>query len=182
MSATWARESRKTKRGMNGFTIVELLIVIVVIGILAAIVATSFAGSQGKARDSRRLADMKTIEKALAIYRLDKNDFPTPSYNGPGGWESSSINPEQFLQPLVDAGYLSDVPVDPQNSNTSREYRYYVYPAGNAGCDANRGKFYVLGVMDMESSDGVHPDSPGWACPSRDWESEFNWVTGAFLE
>lgn len=170
---------RVGKAKNRGFTIVELVMVIVVIGILAALVVSSYAGSQGKARDSRRLTDVQAILTALDMYYFDNASFPTPSYNGPGGWESSSINPDQFLQTLVTTEYMNDVPVDPVNT-ANKEYRYYVYPAGNAGCDASRGAFMVLGVIDMEATSGTHPDSPGWSCPSRDWESEFEWVTGRF--
>ena len=52
----------------RGFTIVELLIVIVVIGILAAIVITSFSGVQAKARDTERQTDVKSLSTQLEAY------------------------------------------------------------------------------------------------------------------
>ena len=52
----------------SGFTIVELLIVIVVIGILAAISIVAYNSVSAKARDSQRLQDVATINKALDMY------------------------------------------------------------------------------------------------------------------
>src|SRR5664279_2778784 len=68
------------KRDERGFTIVELLIVIVVIGILAAIVITSFSGVQAKARDAKRNTDMRAFSAQLeAYYNGDTNagSYPT---------------------------------------------------------------------------------------------------------
>lgn len=163
-----------------GFTIVELLVVIVVIGVLAAITIVSYSGIQTRAKDSRRVGDMKTIVKELELYKVQNAFYPSSSNNGPGGWESSSINPNQFLQSLKTGNLASSVPVDPVNNSTSIEYRYYRYSAGEAGCDASRGAFYVLGVIDMESSSGAAANSPGWSCPGRNWQAEFEWVTGGF--
>ena len=63
-------------RKQYGFTIVELLIVIVVIGILAAITIVAYNGIQQRGRDSQRLSDVKTIAKALELYYADEGRFP----------------------------------------------------------------------------------------------------------
>jgi len=59
-----------------GFTIVELLIVIVVIGVLAAISVAAYSGIQGKARDSQRLQDLASIQKALELYKVENGRYP----------------------------------------------------------------------------------------------------------
>ncbi len=61
----------------KGFTIVELLIVIVVIGILAGLVFVQFNNMQARARDSERKADVRLIESKLAEYTADNNSYPT---------------------------------------------------------------------------------------------------------
>ena len=60
----------------SGFTIVELLIVIVVIAILAAISIIAYNGIQQRARDSERVSDISTIQKVLEIYYAENNRYP----------------------------------------------------------------------------------------------------------
>lgn len=64
------------KRKQGGFTIVELLIVIVVIGILAALVITTFAGVQRRARNTERETDIKAIHGHLEAYYANNGYYP----------------------------------------------------------------------------------------------------------
>jgi general secretion pathway protein G len=64
-------------RNQKGFTIVELLIVIVVIGILAALVITTFTGIQKKARDTERQTDIKALHGQLEAYFAQNGKYPT---------------------------------------------------------------------------------------------------------
>ena len=186
----------------SGFTIVELLIVIVVIAILAAISIIAYTGIQGRAKDTQRLQDMSTIVRALEAYKIVNGRYPsqvgTPDA---GGWEitSDGTSATNFLSILKsNQTGITTVPVDPTNSTVSGTvgsgfrsphrsfnnwvYFYAYYAAGTSGCDSARGQFYVLGATRM---DGVpigqgHPQSPGWSCPSRDWAVTGAWVTGRF--
>lgn len=65
------------KRRTSGFTIVELLIVIVVIAILAAITIVSYRGIQARALDARRESDMVSIRKKLEIFKAHKGYYPS---------------------------------------------------------------------------------------------------------
>ena len=69
----------------GGFTIVELLIVIVVIGILAAISLVAFSSVQAKARDVSRISDLKIIQKAVESYKAINGTYPIGS-SGSGAW------------------------------------------------------------------------------------------------
>lgn len=60
----------------RGFTIVELLVVIVVIGILAALVTVSVSGAQAKARNMKRITDIKSVAKAIELYKADNGSYP----------------------------------------------------------------------------------------------------------
>ena len=64
------------RRGINGFTIVELLIVIVVIAILAAISVVAYNGIQTRARDTARIQKIKDISKAIELYKVDNGYYP----------------------------------------------------------------------------------------------------------
>ena len=183
-------------RKNNGFTIVELLIVIVVIGILAAITIVAFNGVQKRARDSQRVSDAQGIVKALEQYKILNGSYPPVSFSGLGsqsGWEGSAREaPGEFLAALKSQNYPGGVPVDPINnaigdsivaarSAGESSYYYYRYNAGEHGCDPARGRFFVLGILNMETSDGEHPDSPGHACgTARNWGDEYDWVVAGY--
>lgn len=100
-----------------GFTIVELLIVIVVIAILAAISVVAYTGIQERARDAQRLQDMATIKKALLMYNATHGGVPTVytfGGNTTAGWHlSSGANWLSFLE-----GEYGKMPVDPINTGT----------------------------------------------------------------
>lgn len=66
----------KSKKLQKGFTIVELLIVIVVIGILAALVLNTFAGVQKKARDQERVTDVKALATQLEVAYQNNGGYP----------------------------------------------------------------------------------------------------------
>jgi len=175
------------KKRNEGFTLIEILFVIGIIGILSTIVLASINDARLKGNDTKRLSDMRQIQTALYMYYDDHNgNFPQENSSN-GNWEDSTEDGGDFIDFLKDNGYMSMVPVDPINSGT-HYYSYYVYPAESYGCDASKGEFYVLGVRDMEGSPRPHRDSPGWSCPGgngknpRNWQNEFDWVTGKFEE
>lgn len=65
----------------SGFTIVELLIVVVIIGILASITAVAYNGVQARAQNSRILSAVTSWEKTLKLYKVQKGSLPSSDYN-----------------------------------------------------------------------------------------------------
>ena len=131
-----ADTSRKSKTA--GFTIVELLIVIVVIGILAAITIVAYNGIQQRARDTARKSDLAAIAKLLNLYKIDKGDFVgAGSGCGSGGngdgffnYQDGTSYPVSVMNCLKNAGYTNSTLIDPSglancNGLTCHAYMKY---------------------------------------------------------
>ncbi len=80
-----------TKFNKKGFTIVELLIVIVVIGILAALVITTFTGIQQRARNTERETDIKAVHGLLEAYYAQKGAYPTLAQINDSDWRDVNM-------------------------------------------------------------------------------------------
>jgi general secretion pathway protein G len=89
--------ARKTTRE-SGFTLIELMIVMTIIGLLAAIAIPSYLKSITKAKEAVLKEDLHTMRTAIDSYTVDKEKAP------------------QALDDLVQAGYLKSVPIDPITS------------------------------------------------------------------
>lgn len=143
----------------SGFTIVELLIVIVVIGILAAITIVAYNGVQQRARDSERQSDVSAITKALELYYIDNGRYPAGS--GSTTLNSSwSATIDASWQNLVDQlkRYMSSVPSDPANTpgldlrRVANGYGYaYFTNVTPSYCGEGTGQMYLL-VYEFESA------------------------------
>lgn len=165
----------------KGFTIVELIVVIVVIAILAAITLVAYTMLQGRAHDTQRIQDITNLQKAIEIYAHQNGELPERSSSA-DSWATSRDHPTDYIQGISGEGTsLSELMVDPINTG-GYYYRYYVYRAGTSGCEKIKGDFYVLMVMKMETGDHPNKDSPGWQCDpnERDWQEEADYVTGGF--
>jgi len=171
-------EDKKQK----GFTLIELLVVVAIIGILSTVVMASLNSVRIKSRDAKRLSDMHQMQVALELYYNAFGSYPNSDYAGCGGWDSSGTptGSPSFITPLVSNNFLPVNLLDPVVNDSCGNYAYYRYSTGSYGCDISRGAFYVLGVRNMESSGNPYSGSPGWNCPTRNWQSEFDWVTGRF--
>lgn len=115
-----------------GYSLVEILVVIVIIGILASIIVSQIAVSTQKARDSRRKEDLEAIGKALYIARTDSSSgtfFPDCS-NGHGR-NGCTLDTGTETSPYL-TDYLKTIPHDPK---TNAGYSYYPQPSGPSVCN-----------------------------------------------
>ena len=96
-------------KNRSGFTLIELLVVIAIIGILGTIATISLQTARSKARDARRVADIKQTQTALEIFYNDKNRYPTREEIAGGVlFSTSSVNGQ-----VVTTTYMAKMPLSP---------------------------------------------------------------------
>ena len=108
------------KQKSKGFTIVELLIVIVVIAILATLVIVTFTGIQQKARDSQRQTDINAVDSHVEAFYAQYGAYPTVAQITASSWRSKymkGLDPDALLAPN------STTAID-ANASTKSKYQY----------------------------------------------------------
>lgn len=101
----------KTNKKAQGFTLLELMVVIVILGVLASLVVPNLLGNKDKADLQKAITDVRALETALSFYKLDNYSFPTTEQ----GLEA--LVTETDIEPLPrrfqEDGYLPRLPNDP---------------------------------------------------------------------
>jgi general secretion pathway protein G len=141
--------TRASGARQRGFTLIEIMVVVVIIGLLAAVVTTEVFSRVDDARISKAKQDIQALENALDLYKLDNYSYPTT---------------EQGLQALVtkppgadlpnynDKGYVKRVSKDPWG-----EPYHYEYPGTHGEYD-----LYTLGADKQPGGEKVNADIGNW--------------------
>jgi general secretion pathway protein G len=124
----------KIKKISQGFTFIEILVVVTIIAVLTMVGVTNFKVANQKARDGRRQGDLQQIRAALELYRTDQNVYPTTA---------------EFVSPLEADGttYIELIPTDPLEANS------YVYDSAD-GSTYTLGAYLELADTDVSSLTG----------------------------
>lgn len=101
----------KTVQNKKGFTLIELLIVIAIIGLLATLAIVSLTTAQQKARDTKRVADLKQLQNAVELYYSENSEYPTSEGKT---WATFGT---------AIGSYITNIPQDPTNTGT-KVYTY----------------------------------------------------------
>tara|TARA_B100002052_G_C15648574_1_gene491772 strand:+ start:78 stop:572 length:495 start_codon:yes stop_codon:yes gene_type:complete len=147
------------KQRQSGFTIVELLIVIVIIGILATLVIVTFSGVQQKARDSERKTDINGIASQMEAFYAQEGYYPAAAQVNDSAWRGASGTEGEDFK--LDSKALAD----PSNKDTE------ALTAGAAPATAPATKAYYLQTL----ADG------GGACTTAAKDCK-SFVLTSFLE
>lgn len=149
MTRSRPRIRRSDRRA--GFTLVELMVVIVIIGLLATVVAINVLPSQDRAMTGKARADVATLEQAVETYRLDNLVFPTTEQ----GLQALVAPPAGLAQPerYRQGGYVRRLPEDPWGN----PYQYRQPSAHGGQFDV-----WSWGADGREGGEGNDADIGNW--------------------
>jgi general secretion pathway protein G len=143
------RSKPRKRRNEDGFTLIELMVVIVILAILTTIVAINVMPSGQKAKITAAKADISQLEGALNLYKLNYDSYPTTAQGlqalvtAPAGVDASKYQK---------GGYIQKLPPDPWG----RPY-FYASPGQHGEAD-----IWTLGADGKEGGEGADADIGSW--------------------
>jgi general secretion pathway protein G len=134
---------------MAGFTLIEIMVVVIIIGLLAAVVVPQFLGRVDDARISKAKQDIQAIDTSLTMFKLDNFKFPTTDQ----GLEALAQKPaDPTIRNWRTGGYLKRVNKDPWGN----DYQY-VFPGTHGEYD-----LYSLGADGQPGGEDINADIGNW--------------------
>ena len=149
------KHNARTHQKQNGFTLIEIMVVVVILGILATYATLKILDKPDEARIVAAKNDIRTISSALKLYRLDNSTYPSTEQGlralieKPGTGQA----PRNWKQ----GGYLENLPKDPWGG----EYQY-VYPGVRGEYD-----IFSYGADNQPGGDGYNADVGTWNMDER---------------
>ena len=143
---------RRGGSGQGGFTLIEIMVVVVIIGVLIGLVAPNIVGNVDEARVTAAKADISALVDALARYRIDNHTYPTT---------------DQGLEALVEKPTVSPVPKNWRAQGYIKRKKMLLDPWGNEYRYLSPGAsdpfdLYSLGADGEEGGEGVTADIGQW--------------------
>jgi general secretion pathway protein G len=138
------------RQAQRGFTLIEIMVVVVILGILAAMVAPKILSRPDQAKVTVARSDIETISQALELFRLDNGFYPSTDQGLDALVKKPTITPEP--RNWNPEGYLKKAPVDPWGNP-------YIYLQ-----PGNHGKYdlYSQGADSREGGEGLDADVTNW--------------------
>lgn len=137
-------------RAARGFTLIEIMVVVVIIGLLAAAILPNIFSRVSDAQITRAKADIRSIETALLMFKLDNYKYPSTDL----GLAALAQRPnDPTIRTYPDGGYLKAIPKDPWKN----PYQY-VFP----GTRGQTYDLYSFGADQQEGGEGENADIGNW--------------------
>ncbi len=138
------------RKKQSGFTLIEVMIVVVILGILASIIVPKIMGRPDEARAAKAKQDIRAVTAALDLYRLDNFSYPTTEQ----GLEALVTKPSNLAAGAnwKKGGYLDSLPTDPWN----KPY-LYLQPGVHGEFD-----LYSFGADGVEGGSDAAADITNW--------------------
>lgn len=143
-------------RGQSGFSLIEIMVVVIIIGLLASIVAPAVLNRADDARIQKVHADFRNIQTALKLYRIDNFVYPSSEQGLEALTERPTIAP--VPRNWRQGGYLEELPRDPWGN----PYQY-LSPGESREYD-----IYTLGADGVSGGDGQNADISVWDAAVQD--------------
>jgi general secretion pathway protein G len=142
--------NRRPRGGAGGFTLIEIMVVVVILGLLAAIIVPTVISKVDEARVAKAKQDIQSLETALTMFRLDNSKYPTTD-QGLTALVKQPVDPS--IRHWRTGGYLQRVSKDPWGN----DYQY-AYP----GTHGKEYDLFSLGADGAPGGDGINADIGNW--------------------
>lgn len=141
--------------GARGFTLIEIMVVVVIIGILAALVAPAVMSRIDDAAITKAKQDIRAYETALNLFRIDNFKYPTTDQ----GLAALKVRPtDSSIRNWKQGGYIDELKQDPWGNDY-----HYIFP----GTHGKEYDIYSLGRDNQEGGEGVDGDFGNWEAPKQ---------------
>ena len=145
------KTTRKLQGRQAGFTLIEIMVVVIIIGLLAGIVVPYVMDSLDKANVQKARADFKTLQTALKLYRIDNFNYPSTEQGLEALVSKPSIAP--IPRNYKSNGYIETLPKDPWGSDyqymsPGESHEYDIYSLGADGVSGGEEQNADLSVWD----------------------------------
>jgi general secretion pathway protein G len=142
--------ARPLHAAQSGFTLLEIMVVVIIIGLLAAVVAPQFLGKVDEARIAKAKEDIQAIQTALTMFRLDNYSYPSPEM----GLKALAQKPDSTtIKNWRPGGYVQHLNKDPWGN----DYQYQI-----PGTHGGEYDLYSFGADGKPGGEGNNADIGNW--------------------